>query len=270
MLTKATRAVLVAVAATLVLAGASLAFGEVGARGVVAYPYPYSGKLTASPDSLDFGERPVGVAPDEAMSTVIKNTGAGPVTIESLDIADGNVEDFSFSTGRPGSCEEGTVLLPQESCSVFVFFVPTAAGPRRANLYVAGDGSLATVPLSGTGVASNSLTSSPRSLDFGSKAIDEGRTATEVVRVDNDGTGEVTPSGIAVTGSGADQFQVLQGGAGDCATTTPLAPGEGCEVRVRFDPSAVGEHEAALTVTAPDLDPLTTTLSGLGLTPDGD
>src|SRR5205085_2245715 len=45
------------------------------------------------------------------------------------------------------------------------------------------------------------------------------------------------------------QFVVQSGDSGDCTSSSPLAHGASCSVRVKFDPSSTGAKSATVTVT---------------------
>ena len=82
--------------------------------------------------------------------------------------------------------------------------------------------------------------------------------------VTNSGTEPVTLVDVTIGGTDPSQFQRLTGELTDCAAGTELDPTESCEVRVRFDPSAMGAKVATVTVdsNAPDA---TIALTGTGI-----
>jgi hypothetical protein len=74
-----------------------------------------------------------------------------------------------------------------------------------------------------------------------------------------------------VTLSGGGHFERLTGQAPDCSSTTSLGAGETCDVRIRFDPTSVGDKTATLTVSSGAAD-IAIALTGTGaqLDTDGD
>ena len=116
--------------------------------------------------------------------------------------------------------------------------------------------------LAGTGTQTQ-LSRSPATLAFGPRDIDDGPTAAQTSTISNSGTEPVTISAIALAGADAGHFARLTGAPADCTSTTTLSPGQTCELRARFDPSATGAKNATITVAsnAPDA---TVALSGTG------
>ncbi|HUR85361.1 MAG TPA: choice-of-anchor D domain-containing protein [Solirubrobacteraceae bacterium] len=111
-------------------------------------------------------------------------------------------------------------------------------------------------------IASRGLSPSASDLSFGSRVVDGGPTAGQTSTVTNSGNAPVTLSALTLSADAAD-FERLTGSAGDCTATTSLAPGETCDVRVRFDPSSTGAKAATLTI-ASDAPERTVALSGTG------
>jgi hypothetical protein len=84
----------------------------------------------------------------------------------------------------------------------------------------------------------------------------------------NAGSGNLSFSGIAITGANAGDFALA--GSGTCSATTVLAPGQSCSVAVQFSPGATGARTASLTLSTNVAgSPTTVTLSGSGRTVPG-
>jgi len=79
-----------------------------------------------SPDSLDFGERPVGTSASKPMT--LTNTSGDPMTIAGV-VA---VGDYTASS----NCVSASPLDADATCTVTVTFTPTAAGPRQGALQI--------------------------------------------------------------------------------------------------------------------------------------
>jgi hypothetical protein len=107
---------------------------------------------------------------------------------------------------------------------------------------------------------------SPGTLAFGQQRIDDGPAVSQTSRLTNHSTDPVTLSGLSLSGD-STQFEHLTGEAGDCTATTVLAGGEGCDLRVRFDPTATGAKTATLTIATSAGD-RTVALTGTGTQPE--
>jgi hypothetical protein len=220
--------------------------------------------LTATPNSLTFAAHDVGVSPAPAMSTVIKNTDATPVTIQS--VATDN-SDFTVDP-QAGDCDAAspTVLAQDETCTVHVLFTPVGTGTRTGTLTVASSGDDASVGLSGEGTT-RGLTAAPTSLPFGSRNVSDGASAVMVSTITNTGSSDVAVGTPSIGGTDAGQFAFASPAAGsDCDSSDTLAPGEHCDVRVVFDPSTTGGKLAHVTVPS-DAPDVTVGLSGTGTQP---
>ena len=106
--------------------------------------------------------------------------------------------------------------------------------------------------------------SPPGPLAFGDVDIDV-TAGTQTVTITNTGDDPNTLASIALGGADPGDFQLVTSGPDDCTTTTPLAVGDTCDVRVRFDPASTGAKSAKLTVTpqGPQA-PIEVTLTGTG------
>jgi hypothetical protein len=111
------------------------------------------------------------------------------------------------------------------------------------------------VTLSGTGYA---ISVSTKSLTFPSTKV--GSTSTgKAVTVTNLGSGAVSVTSIAVTGTNPTDFQQTN----TCGSS--IAGGTSCTITVTFTPQATGSRKASLTITDADpTSPQTVTLSGTG------
>ena len=110
------------------------------------------------------------------------------------------------------------------------------------------------------------LRTSPATLSFGRQDIDDGPAADQTSRLINDSPDPVTLSALSLSGD-TTQFEHLTGDTGDCTATTALAVGEGCDLRVRFDPTATGAKTATLTIATSAGD-RTVALTGTGTQPE--
>jgi FlaG/FlaF family flagellin (archaellin) len=123
------------------------------------------------------------------------------------------------------------------------------------------NGSTQTVSLTGTGVSVTTLSLTPTSLSFGDQGLGA-TSAAKAVTVKNTGTGQLTFSNIAITGTDSGDF------AKTSTCTGSIAPGGSCAVNVTFTPTAAGARSAVLTL-ADDAQNggQTVSLTGTGVAP---
>ncbi len=204
--------------------------------GIAEYP----AELSSS--SLDLGTTAVGATSQEWYTTIV-NDGEGafvPASIASTDPA------FTI-TG--GTCVAAVPILPGESCTVEVTFLPSIAGPAQTEIVLAERG-FGAVEVS-VGVAANAgvptLTATPSANQLGDAVVgtDGGFT---IVEFANAGEVAATIDTVAVGGSHPADFPVLD----DRCTGTVLEPGSGCLVLTYLHPSEYGPRSATLTATAVD------------------
>jgi predicted outer membrane repeat protein len=101
--------------------------------------------LAYSPAKLKFGQVSVGSSSTQLLT--LTNNFAVPIALGSTSIGGRDPGDFQESF----SC--GTALAAQQSCTGFVFFVPTVEGSRKAALTIAATAlpAMTDISLSGTG-----------------------------------------------------------------------------------------------------------------------
>jgi hypothetical protein len=103
--------------------------------------------LTFSPPSLDFGSEAVGTTSPSQTIQVTNGSSSTTVDLLGISVQGTNRTDFA----EANTC--GSTLGPGASCSIAVTFTPTAAGARRAFVWIKNDGGGTTqeVILTGTG-----------------------------------------------------------------------------------------------------------------------
>jgi hypothetical protein len=219
--------------------------------------------VTLTPTSLSYGSQLVGTTSGSQSST-LRNSGTGPLTITSIELAGTNAGDF----GQTNNCPVAPLTLAvNATCTLTVTFSPTASGPRSASVSIADDaaGSPHSLGLSGTGTQpAPAVTLNPTSLSFGNQRVATS-SANQSVTVSNTGTAPLSISSIGVSGANAGDF--AQGS--DCPTVPgTLAAGGSCTIQVSFTPSATGSRTASVSI-ADDAsgNPHTVSLSGTGTAP---
>jgi hypothetical protein len=192
-----------------------------------------------------------------AQSITVQNGGTQALNFSAFNLAGAAAADYS----RGGTCVAGTPLAVGDTCELAMTFQPTALGARSASLTILSDASNgpATVTLSGTGVPIPApvVTLAPASIDFGDQTVGNALYPTRTVRLSNTGNAPLASIAIAVTGGGYATVSV-------CPAT--LAPGAGCDIAIRFTPTAPNtDYAGTLRVTSNGAgSPHSVALSGRG------
>jgi MYXO-CTERM domain-containing protein len=206
------------------------------------------------PNALAFGEQPVG-APALTRTLTVSNTGTGTLSVSNIVLGGSGAAAYSFTPG--------TLSVPAtESRTLTVTFNPTAQGAADATLTLTTNDvarETVTVNLSGTGT--NPIISVPNSLAFGEHPV--GAPAlTQMLTVNNTGTGTLRITNIAISGPGAAAYTFTP-------STLNVPGGQSGTLSVTFTPTAQGTADATLTLTTNDVarDTVTVALSGIGINP---
>ena len=171
----------------------------------------------------------------------VTNVPVGTTELQTVDITNGGTTPQAVTSVTPpagpfsasGLPVPGTVIKPGQSVTVQVTFAPQRAGPAIGSFAVGGgSGAIATVGLSGTGVAPvTRFTASPRTVNFG--AVPLGRRAVATIDIANTGNQPAIVTGAALLRSpfGA-RYTVASG--------LPVNPGEDLRIPVTFRPARTG------------------------------
>ena len=209
--------------------------------------------VSLSPSSYDFGSIGQGV-PSTAQTFTLTNSTSNTVNISGVSFTGANPSDFSQTNDCPESFASGS------SCTITVTFTPDTQGSRAATLTVSDDapGSPQTASLTGTGVISAFAGFSTTSLSFDNQAVGT-TSAAQTTTLTNKGTGTLTISSIAVTGTNASDYHESD----DCGGSVPSH--DSCTISVTFTPAAQGTSSASLVLTDNAADsPQSIALSGTG------
>ncbi len=194
-------------------------------------------RLGFDPPRLELGQQTVGGATPAATLALV-STGTAPLAVRQVALEGLGAADFVV---RSDACS-GRRLAPGERCAVEVFFVPTAAGERRASVRVASDAAeQPAVPwLVGIGLPQEpALALAPERIDFGTVLAGEASPG-HGVTITNDGSGPLTVHSLAAGGG----FRVV----GESCSAAAVAPGGSCEVTLAFVPTAEGTAQEALEI----------------------
>ena len=224
-----------------------------GLAGTVSVVTPLATGISITPPSIDFGNVMVGTPSDQTIT--IANTSVASVlhgTVGSLSAP--------FSVVSGGGAFNN--VLPGQSVSVTVRFLPAAAGLSSATLTIThtlGVQSGSTdVPLSGTGVIPVNISITPATVNFGSVAIGSSSDQTITITNQSNSTGTLTGS----VGTLLPPFSVVSGGG-----AISLTPGQSKSVVVRFSPTTAGPFSGTLSIThnaGNQTGPTNVSLSGTG------
>ncbi len=193
--------------------------------------------ITPSPASVSFGSVTVNSSSSSA-TIVITNTSNRFVTIQKIS--------SSLSQFVVTGPAMPYALSSQKSVSFTVVFKPTAASffsgnisfvlSRRSYSFVA-------VPVSGTGVAAAAtqlISYSPTKLNFGNILV--GSSASQNCIISNTGTGNVTITQIAATGTGFS--------ASGLTLPLTLSPGQTATFATAFNSTATGSFPGSVSVVS--------------------
>jgi Abnormal spindle-like microcephaly-assoc'd, ASPM-SPD-2-Hydin/Protein of unknown function (DUF1573) len=208
-----------------------------------------AGQLSSSPTSEAFGN--VKVGSQQSQTFTISNTGGSVVNISQAAVSGSGFQLSGITLP--------VTLNASQSTTLTVTFQPQTSGAASGSLTITSDasnGSLS-IPLSGSGVASGALGSSPSSLSFGSETVGHMESLTETVT--NTGGSTLTISQVGVSGT-AFSFSGI-------TTPVSLTAGQTASFKVSFDPSSAGSASGTLTLTSNGSNPsLSVPLTGTGLT----
>jgi hypothetical protein len=202
--------------------------------------------LTVSPQSVSFGNVPVGSSGSQTVSLL--NSGTGPVNVSQATMA-GN------GFGMTGLAVPMT-LGPGQSTAFTVSFAPAGAGSASGNISVVSNAanSVSTVALSGMGVQPQ-ISVAPGSVSFGTVTL--GQTSSQTVTLTNAGGANLNITQFAGPGTGFS----LSG----LALPLTLAPGKSSTFTVSFTPtSGTSSAGSLMLVSNAPTSPTTIPLTGTG------
>jgi hypothetical protein len=213
---------------------------------------------TGSPDInlpstvIAFGNVDVGSTARETLD--IQNVGTDVLTVNSLGVTGSTDFVLSNPPATPFTIAAGRQVR------VKVEYKPSAAGAASATVNIGSDSpgeATVSASLSGTGVAEVPDINLPSPLAFGDVEVGSSRSDTMVVQ--NVGTGDLTITGLSLTGGNTDF--VL-----DTATPITIRPGREAKVQVTYSPSAVAGDADTLQFVSddPDESPANNAVSGNG------
>ena len=196
-------------------------------------------QIDVQPTALAFGEVQVGAL--QSQSVTMSNVGTAALTVSDVSVTGA---DFVLDAVP----ELPTIMAPSTSIQVNVIYQPTAVGSVTGSLSIQSDATdtpLATVDLSGTGLAVPvaQIDVQPAALAYGDVAV--GMNQSQTVSVSNIGTATLTISDLFVTGSAFSLSETA-------ILPLVLEPGAAVQVDVTYEPAVVGSDTGTLVLQSND------------------
>jgi hypothetical protein len=189
-----------------------------------------------------------------SQTVVITNTGTAALSITGTAVTGTDASSFVFAS----TC--GASLAVGANCNIHGHFGPASTGALTATIKINDSATTSpqTITVTGTGLPAAPVTLSATSIAFPATKVGSS-SASDYVTMTNTGTAALTITSIAVTGTGASQFDF----ANNCGTS--LAVGASCTIHGHFAPTATGPKTAAVTITSSAAgSPESIALSGTG------
>jgi hypothetical protein len=203
------------------------------------------GPVLLSSVSLNFGNQAVEVRSAPLVETLTNNQA---VALNISGISTGGA-DFT----QTNTCQQP--VSPGATCTIDVYFTPSAAGKRTGRLTITDDASNSpqTVALTGIG-ASSGISISPTSLVFGTQVVNTS-SAGQKITVNNSGFVDITVNSVAASGGFSKT---------DNCTGVTLKAGQSCTITASFVPVVTGALSGTITINdtstgAPHTVPMTGT-----------
>jgi len=190
--------------------------------------------VSLSATNLDFGQQAVNTT-SAPKSVTVTNTGTTSLVVGEVAASGDFAADASACTAQP--------VQAGQACVINVTFSPTATGLRPGGLTITSNAASSPdfIALTGTGVAPV-IAVAPGGLAFGSVPIGT-FSSPQTVTVTNAGTSDLHVSGATATGP----FTISADG---CSGTGAVAPGNSCQIAVRFAPASTGGASGTLAISS--------------------
>jgi len=107
----------------------------------------FAGNISLPYKSIFMGKQPVGTLSTVPFKLIVTNTGSGSVTISSIGVGGVNSSNFPITN----NC--GTTIPGGKSCTVTIYFKPTASGTRSGTLLINDNAGTGTQNVTLTGTA---------------------------------------------------------------------------------------------------------------------
>ncbi len=195
--------------------------------------------LDPNPTQVDFGPRDVNAGSTPTTQIDFKNnTGADVTVLSDAAIGGADASQFFFTSNgcNPATIGDGN------SCSVQVYFDPSAVASYSASVDLETDQGTVSVPLSGVGAA-GTLSASPP--NFNPQPYFYGSQFQSTNFTNTDPSYSVSSYSATITGADASFFSIADN---NCSNQIQF-PGNGCNIGVYFNPQAAGTKTAQLELS---------------------
>ncbi|MBN1283417.1 MAG: choice-of-anchor D domain-containing protein [Proteobacteria bacterium] len=218
--------------------------------------------VNLNPADYDFGEQLVGTS--DTRTFVLTNVGGADLTIATIVPAGPSAADYTIPDAGDGC--SGATVAQDDTCSFDVEFSPGGVGGRQAHVEITSDaasGSPDTLPLFGTGIASD-VAIFPMNIDFGDQLVGSESDPQEITAT-NTGEAVLNVDTVMLAGADAGDFEISIDGC----TGSSVMPSLSCSVTVVFRPLLVGDKTAQVEIydDAISGSPQTVPLGGKGVPP---
>ncbi|MCH9719856.1 MAG: choice-of-anchor D domain-containing protein [Actinomycetia bacterium] len=208
-----------------------------------------------SADAIDFGLVDL-ARPQTRTMTVTNSAGETSDTATITGVVVDQEQEFGFSIEKD-SCT-GTTLAKGGSCDIVVEFAPESIGEKTAAVLVSSN---AVNPVMAVGLAGNGAVGELTAVDVDFGGVEIGTDGSiKTIEVRNSATGESAGS-ARVTSAQVSELDQSSGFTlvADRCRDKLLAPGDACEIDVRFEPSptpsSVGPASGVVLVTSDAANP---------------
>ena len=236
-----------------IVAAAFLLAVALAFAGCTSYsPHSATSEAVLSLSATSFNFNTVVIGKSATQTLHIANTGAAPLTLDSVTL-----KSSQFSLTGPSVPR---TILPAQKVDYTLTFEPNRAGNATAAIQIASNASNSPAAVSLAGVAekaSAALQVTPSSISFGNQKLQA--TATQNVTLKNTGDINITISGVTAAGAGFGYSSLSPG--------STLTPNQSLTFQIWFRPQTSGSASGHISILSSNLStPASIDVSGAGVT----
>jgi len=215
-------------------------------------PHSATSEAVLSLSATSFNFNTVAIGKSATQTLHIANTGAAPLTLESVTL-----KSSQFSLTGPSVPR---TILPAQKVDYTLTFEPSVAGNAAAAIQIASNASSSPAAVSLAGVAEKAFAAlqvTPSSISFGNQKLQA--TSTQNVTLKNTGDINITITGVTAAGAGF--------GFSSLAPGSTITPNQSLTFQIWFRPQASGSASGHISILSSNLSaPETIAVSGAGIT----